>query len=151
MPTLRFLLLPLLAAGSLAPASLYAQGPEKGDYSVGILLFTDDTGTVVNFGRQWTDRLHLGVEIDLREASVEEDVTDPSLGVDTKVASSDFALGPVARWYGDAVGPVIPYLRARALIGWGDRSFEQAGRRRFRFRPHRGHLERAPVGRAEQQ
>ena len=86
---------------------------------------------MVNFGRQWTDRLHLGVELDLREASVEEDVTDIELGVDSKVAASDFAIGPVARWYGEAVGPVLPFLRARALVGWGDQTFEQAGQEQY--------------------
>ena len=131
MPTLRYLPLLLPALWTVAPASLAGQGPERGDYSVGILLFTDDTGTVVNFGRQWTDRLHLGVELDLREASVEEDVTDIELGVDSKVAASDCAIGPVARWYGQAVGPVLPFVRARALVGWGDQTFEQAGQEQY--------------------
>ena len=132
MPTFRSLAaLALVLTGAVPALPLHAQGPEKGDYSFGIMLFTDDTGTVLNFGRQWTDRLHLGVELDLREASVEEDVTDVALGVDTKVARSDFAIGPVARWYGRAVGPVIPYLRARAVVGWGDQTFEQAGQQQY--------------------
>lgn len=128
MPSLRPLLAAValaLFAGALHP--LHAQAPEKGNYSVAILLFTDETGTVVNFGRQWTDRLFVGVELDLREASVEEEVTNPSLGVDTRVANSDFAIGPVARWYGSPLGPVVPFFRLRGLVGWGDRTFEQVG------------------------
>lgn len=127
MTHIRRALLAFLLLAAALPGQLLGQGPEKGDWSVGILLFTNDTGTVFNAGRQWTDRLHIGVEVDLREASIEDDVTDVSLGVDTRVAASDFLVGPVAKWYGRAVGPVVPFLRGRLVAGWGDQVFEQAG------------------------
>ena len=127
MTHIRRALLAFLLLAAALPGQLLGQGPEKGDWSVGILLFTNDTGTVFNAGRQWTDRLHIGVEVDLREASIEDDVTDVSLGVATRVAASDFLVGPVAKWYGRAVGPVVPFLRGRLVAGWGDQVFEQAG------------------------
>jgi len=130
--SLRGALAACLALLALLPAPTRAQGPEKGDWSVGILLFSDDTGTVFNLGRQWTDRLHVGVEVDLREASIEDDVSDITLGVDTRVANSDFAIGPVAKWYGRPVGPVVPFLRGRVVVGWGDQVFEQAGAEQWR-------------------
>lgn len=115
--------LALLAVTAL-PAS--AQGPEKGDYSFGILLFTDDTSTQMELGRQWLDRLFGGLELEIREASIEDDASEPSAGVDSKIAASEFRIGPVIRWYGDEVGNVIPFLRARVAYGWGDETFEQA-------------------------
>lgn len=132
MTTIRSALLASLLLTAALPGQILGQAPEKGDWSVGILLFTNDTGTVFNAGRQWTDRLHVGIELDLREASIEDDVTDVSLGVDTKVAASEFLVGPVAKWYGRAVGPVVPFLRARVVAGWGDQVFEQAGVEQWR-------------------
>lgn len=132
MPALRSAFLASILIALAVPAQLWGQGPEKGDWSVGILLFTDDTGTVFNVGRQWTDRLHIGLEVDLREASVEDEVTDVSLGVDTRVAASDFLAGPVAKWYGRSLGPVVPFIRGRVVAGWGDQVFEQAGVERWR-------------------
>lgn len=131
MPLFRNVLLASLLIAAVVPANLRAQGPDKGDWSIGILLFTDDTGTVFNVGRQWTDRLHIGVEVDLREASIEDEVTDVSLGVDTRVAASDFLVGPVAKWYGRSMGPVLPFIRGRVVAGWGDQVFEQAGVERW--------------------
>ncbi len=112
---------------ALAPSSLEAQRPAKGDYSVGILLFTNNQGSSLSLGRQFTDRLHLGLELDVQEASVEDEVSDIIVGVDTKAASSQFRLGPVLRWYGQARGSVVPFLRVRGAIGWGDETFDQAG------------------------
>jgi hypothetical protein len=128
---LRTLALSLVAAFALGQP-LHAQGPEKGDFSVGILLFTAETGTVMNIGRQWTDRLHIGVELDYRGASIHQEVTNVALGVETRVSRHDFALGPVVRWYGTPVGPVVPFLRVRAIAGWGDEKFEQAGAEQLR-------------------
>lgn len=120
----------VLALVLVSPAR--AQGPEKGDFSVGLLLFTAQTGTVMNIGRQWTDRLHVGIELDLRDASVHQEVTSVALGVETRVSNYDVALGPVLRWYGTPVGPVVPFLRVRGIAGWGGQKLEQAGAEQWR-------------------
>jgi len=114
------LLLVLLA---LVPASLRAQGPDRGDWSIGIPLFTEDVGTVLNLGRMFTDRLHIGIELDLRAAEIEEDPNQPSAGIDAKVENRDFAFGPVVKWYGSEVGPVVPFLRFRGLWGKASQQF----------------------------
>jgi hypothetical protein len=111
----------LLAALLLTlPVSLRGQGAEKGTWSVGIPLFTEDVGSVLNLGRMMTDRLHLGIELDLRAARLEEDANRPSAGIDAKIENRDFAIGPVLKWYGTDVGPVVPFLRLRGL--WGQSS-----------------------------
>ena len=102
------------------PVSLRGQGAEKGTWSVGIPLFTEDVGSVLNLGRMMTDRLHLGIELDLRAAELEEDANRPSAGIDAKIENRDFAIGPVLKWYGTDVGPVVPFLRLRGL--WGQSS-----------------------------
>lgn len=127
----RTLALSLVVAFALGRPT-HAQEPEKGDFSVSLLLFTSQTGTVMNLGRQWTDRLHIGIELDLRNASVHQEVTDISLGVETRVSNHDFALGPVAKWYGTPVGPVVPFLRLRGLAGWGGQKLELAGAEQWR-------------------
>lgn len=124
--TLSLLALTALSTTLLA-SPVEAQRPAKGDYSVGILLFTNNSGSSLSLGRQWTDRLHIGVELDLQEASVEDEVSDVTVGVDTKAASSEFRFGPVIRWYGEARGSVVPFLRLRGAMGWGDETFDQAG------------------------
>jgi len=116
-PRQAFLLTALLLT---LPASLRGQGAEKGTWSVGIPLFTEDVGSVLNLGRMMTDRLHLGIELDLRAARLEEDANRPSAGIDAKIENRDFAIGPVLKWYGTDVGPVVPFLRLRGL--WGQSS-----------------------------
>ena len=115
----------------LAALPAQAQGPEKGDYSFAVLLFTNTTGSRMEVGRQWFERLYGGLELEVREASIEDEPSDPTAGVRSKVASSDFLVGPVVRWYGEAVGPVIPFLRARVAVGWGDETFRQASEIRY--------------------
>ncbi|HSM03303.1 MAG TPA: hypothetical protein VK858_01725 [Longimicrobiales bacterium] len=112
----------LIALILAAPGPLRGQAAEKGSWSIGIPLFTEDVGTVLNAGRMMTSRLHLGIELDLRAAEIEDDANQPSAGIDAKVENHDFALGPVLKWYGSDVGPVVPFLRLRGL--WGEGSQE---------------------------
>jgi hypothetical protein len=119
-----FLRLPLylavLALASTAiPASVQAQAPEQGTWSVGLPLFTENVGSVLNLGFMVTGRLHLGLEVNLQAAEIEEEVNRGTLSLDSRIEEQDFALGPVLKWYGADVGPVSPFLRLRGLYGTG--------------------------------
>lgn len=110
----------LLCCAAVAwPGAVEAQAPEKGTWSVGLPLFTNNVGSVLNAGFMVTSRLHLGLEANLQAAEVEQDVNRPTLGFNSEVESWDFAFGPILKWYGSGIGPVTPFLRFRGLIGWG--------------------------------
>ena len=113
--TLGLLLIALISR----PGGVHAQAPEQGTWSVGLPLFTENVGSVLNAGFMATSRLHVGLEVNLQAAEVEQDVNRPTLGFNSKVETKDFAFGPVLKWYGSGVGPVTPFLRLRGLIGWG--------------------------------
>jgi hypothetical protein len=102
-----------------APKALDGQAPEQGTWSVGLPLFTEEVGSVLNAGFMATSRLLVGLEVDLQSAAVEQDVNRPTVGFNSRVESQDFAIGPVLKWYGGDVGPLVPFLRLRGLIGWG--------------------------------
>lgn len=129
LPSLPALLAVAVLLLLAASPPLQGQTAPRGSWSVGLPLFESGTGTVFNLGRMMTDRLHLGVEVDLRAAELEDDANQPSAGIDTLVENWDFALGPVIRWYGAPAGPVTPFLRARGLVGWGSQDVTLATER----------------------
>jgi hypothetical protein len=88
---------------------------------VGLPLFTENVGSVLNIGFMTTDRLLLGLEVNLRAAEIEEEVNQAELGLNSSVEDRDFAFGPVVKWYGSGIGPVTPFLRLRGLYGRGSR------------------------------
>ena len=114
-----------LALLALVPASAAAQGgdppavPVAGDWSVSASLFTSSTGSVFTFGRMMTDRLALGMELDLR--SIESDETvDASVISNGDAVSTDYTIGPTIKWYGTRDAPVSPYIRAKVALGWDE-------------------------------
>ena len=109
------------------PSAVHAQAPERGTWSVGLPLFTEDVGSVLNGGLMATDRLHLGLEVNLRAAQVEEEVNRTTLGLNSEVEATDFAFGPVVKWYGSGIGPVVPFLRLRGLWGRGTQQITVGG------------------------
>lgn len=109
----------MMAAIAL-PDTAEAQAPEQGTWSVGLPLLTEDVGAVFNAGFMATSRLQVGLEIDFQAAEVEQEVNRPTLGFNSAVETQDLAFGPVLKWYGSGIGPVIPFLRFRGLIGWGN-------------------------------
>jgi hypothetical protein len=73
-----------------------------------------------------TNRLLLGLEVNLQAADIEEEVNRATLGLDSRVEDRDFAIGPVVKWYGTGIGPVTPFLRLRGLFGQGSRQITVA-------------------------
>jgi hypothetical protein len=117
-----------LAALVLAflPAAVCAQSgpstpsvPVAGDWSVSASLFTSSTGSVFTVGRMLSDRLALGMELDLRSIDSEETV-DASVISRGDATSTDYTIGPTIKWYGSRDTPVSPYLRAKIALGWDD-------------------------------
>ncbi|MBT8338234.1 MAG: hypothetical protein KJO11_16725 [Gemmatimonadetes bacterium] len=110
-------LLPGGIAGQSAPPAPTV--PVAGDWSVSASLFTSSTGSVFTFGRMLTDRLALGMELDLRRIDSEETI-DASVISRGDATSSDYTIGPTIKWYGTRDTPVSPYLRAKFAVGWDD-------------------------------
>lgn len=109
----------VLAALGGSPERVEAQAPERGSWSIGLPLLTENVGSVLNVGFMATSRLQVGLEVDLQAAEAEQDVNRPTLGFNSTLESTDIAVGPTLRWYGSGVGPVVPFLRFRGLYGWG--------------------------------
>jgi len=122
-PPLSLAMLALLAL----PGGAEGQAPEQGTWSFGLPLFTENVGSVLNAGFMATSRLHVGLEVNLQAAEVEQDVNRPTLGFNSRVETQDLAFGPVLKWYGSGVGPVTPFLRFRGLVGWGNEQITVEG------------------------
>lgn len=122
----------------LAPAAIRAQPsradspvPVAGDWTVAASLFTSDTGSVFSVGRMLTDRLSLGLELDLRSTDSEETL-QASVESRGEATSTDHTIGPTVKWYGTRDTPVSPYLRAKVAFGWDDEElFIQGERQRY--------------------
>jgi hypothetical protein len=106
----------------LCPTAISAQEdglPRAGDWSVAASLFTSDTGSVFGIGRMITDRLALGLELDLHGSDAEETVVSNFTSRGT-ATNSEHSIGPTAKWYGTRDTPVSPFVRAKIAFGWDD-------------------------------
>lgn len=111
---------------SSSPASLRAQAgadgaavPVAGDWTLAASLFEPDTGSLFGIGRMLTDRLAVGLELDLRDTDSEETL-ESNITTRGQARSTDHTIGPTLRWYGSRDTPVSPYLRAKMAFGWDD-------------------------------
>ena len=119
-------LLPTALLIAVLPLSATAQTPPQlptaGDWSLSGTLFDSSPNSVLGIGRMMTDRLALGLEIDLRTSDADETVTSSASSVVTtgRATSTDHTLGPTLKWYGTRDTPVSPYVRAKVAVGWDD-------------------------------
>jgi hypothetical protein len=114
----------LLVAGLALPVTAQTppEVPKAGDWSLSGTLFSSTPGSVLGFGRMITDRLALGLELDLRTSDADEIITSSASNVVTtgRATSTDHTFGPTLRWYGTRETPVSPYVRAKVAVGWND-------------------------------
>lgn len=121
---MRLLSSPLLIAVLALPVTAQTPPslPTAGDWSLAGTLFTDSPNSVLGIGRMMTDRLSLGLEIDLRTSDADEKITSNASNVVTRgqATSTDHTIGPTLKWYGTRETPVSPYVRAKVAVGWDD-------------------------------
>lgn len=108
------------------PGAARAQGgaaasdvPVAGDWSLAASLFEPDTGSLFGVSRMITDRLAVGLELDLRDTDSEETV-QANITTRGEARGTDHTIGPTLRWYGSRDTPVSPYLRTKVAMGWDD-------------------------------
>lgn len=107
------------ATDALAQRSSGGGVPSDGDWSVMINVFQPTEATNFGIFRMFGDRMNLGMEVDLDYAEGEQTVRQGDTEVHVDVNSWVVVVGPSLRWYGNRVGPVSPYLRTTASVGWG--------------------------------
>lgn len=109
------LLLPILGhAQEQAPRT----APEKGDWSISLGLFDADDG--INFGvyRLFSDRLKLGLEVEVSYAGSDSDIFLAEGTINAQVVNWTANVGPSVWWYLTDLGPITPFLRAKTTLGW---------------------------------
>lgn len=96
--------------------------PLAGDWSLSGSLFTATPASVLGVGRMMTDRLALGLEVNLRTSDSDETIVSTTSNVATtgRGTSNSHTFGPTLKWYGTRDTPVSPYLRAKVAVGWAD-------------------------------
>jgi hypothetical protein len=117
------LALTLGAALLLATPTQAQRLPVRGDWSIASQLFTSDFGTVFGVWRMMTDRINGGVEVDFRYGDSEEDVVS-NVSIRGTVTTWELNIGPSVKFYGLRTGPVSPYLRFKASVGWASSKFQ---------------------------
>lgn len=113
----------ILAAAAVPAAAQQARDesdkPSDGDWSLMFTIFEPDVETNLGVFRMIGDRINVGVEVDLSWSDGEQENRQSGLEIRTKAQNWNVLVGPSIRWYGDRMGPVSPYLRARVAMGKG--------------------------------
>ncbi len=109
----------VLPAPSLAQTGSEPSVPVAGDWTIAASLFEPDAGSLFGLGRMFTDRLALGLELDLRDSDSRETV-ESNITTRGEARSTDHTVGPFVKWYGARDTPVSPYLRGKLALGWDD-------------------------------
>ena len=114
-----------LLTAAVLPAPCVAQTgsepsvPVAGDWTIAASLFEPDAGSLFGLGRMFTDRLAVGLELDLRDTDSRETV-ESNITTRGEARSTDHTVGPFVKWYGARDTPVSPYLRGKLALGWDD-------------------------------
>ena len=129
MPTFVRRVLPSVAALLLlAPVHGAAQTPENvpgaGVWGVHFTLFDDDGSRIFGVSRMMSDRIKLGLELDLSYVSIEDEVEGP-FGDD--VTLEQYAVRPTFTWYGLRNEVVSPFLRGAVRYGWSSAKGTSSG------------------------